>query len=120
MAQQEMEFDNTALFVFPIYSYLIEPGHRPAALRDTSTGTLYVPLWTARDLFDTFVENFEFGGPISGLQIDDRYELTNFLGRFDHPAITQVAIDPDARSWIPFDLRDIEQVVRQINRTKPR
>lgn len=115
-----MQFDDAFLFDFPIYSYLIEPGPRPGALRDTTSGTLYVPLWTDRDLFDTFVENFEFDGPICGLKIDDRYELTDFLGRFDHPAITQVAIDPDARCWIPCDLRDIDQVVRQINRAKPR
>ncbi|MBS0267158.1 MAG: hypothetical protein JSS02_34860 [Planctomycetes bacterium] len=115
-----MESNRAIQFQYPLYSYLVEPGPRPAALRDSLTGTLYVPLWTDRDLFDAFVENFDFGGPICGLQIDDRYELTDFLGRFDHPLITQVAIDPDARAWIPFDLRDIDQVVRQINRTKPR
>jgi hypothetical protein len=108
------------LFVYPIFSYLIESGPRPGALRDPATGTLYVPLWTDRDLFDTFVENFEFGSPICGLQIDDQVELTNFLGRFKNPAITQVAIDPDARHWVHIDLREIDEIVRQINKVKPR
>ena len=115
-----MKFENAVQFAFPIYSYLIEPGPRPAALRNTTTGVLYVPLWTHRDLFDEFVANFDFDGPICGLKIDDRYELTDFLGRFDHPSITQVAIDPDVRSWIPCDLHDIDQVLKQINRMKPR
>jgi hypothetical protein len=115
-----MESEDPFLFVYPIYSYLMESGPRPGALRDPVSGTVYVPLWTDRDLFDTFVENFQFGGPICGLQIDDQFELTSFLGRFQDPAITQVAIDPDARHWIPFDLRDIAQIVRQINKLKPR
>ena len=115
-----MESEDPFLFVYPIFSYLIESGPRPGALRDPASGTVYVPLCTDRDLFDTFVENFQFGGPICGLQIDDQIELTNFLGRFQDPSITQVAIDPDARSWIPCDLRDIDQIVRQINKLKPR
>ena len=115
-----MEIDQAFNFEYPIFSYLLEPGHRPGALRDSRTGMYYVPIWTERRLFDEFVENFEFSGPICGLQINDRYELSNFLSRFDHPAITQVAIDPDAAPWNACELHNIEEIRRQCHPTNPR
>lgn len=115
-----MESADGFLFVFPLFAYLIEPGPRPGALRDSRTGTLFVPLWTGRDLFDTFVENFKFGDPISGLRIENRFDLSEFLDRFKNPLITHVAIDPDARPDIPFDLRKIKDIVEQIEKPKPR
>ena len=115
-----MEFDQAIKFTFPIYSYLMEPGPRPGALRDSQSGLFYVPLWTNRRLFDEFVENFEFSGPICGLQINDRCELGNFLGRFDHPSIMHVAIDPSAQAWDPCELHNIEEILRQCYPAKPR
>ncbi|HEY3963563.1 MAG TPA: hypothetical protein VGM05_03335 [Planctomycetaceae bacterium] len=115
-----MEQDAGFRIDFPMYSYLMEPGPRPGALRDPETGLLFVPLWTDRERFDAFVECFEFGGPISGLQIDNRFELTDFLSRFQNPAITQVAIDPDALPELPFDLLDIADVVELVNKPKPK
>ena len=115
-----MTLDNAFQFVFPIFSFLIESGPRPGALRDQTSGIVFVPLWTDRDLFDAFVQNFQFDDPICGLEINDRFELAEFLDRFRNPAITQCAIDPDGRHWGTLDLRDIEEIVGQISRTKPR
>lgn len=106
--------------VFPIFSFLLEPGPRPGVIRDPVTGISFVPLWTLRELFDTFVENFDFGEPIAGLQIDNWLQLTDFLGRFRNPAIKQVAIDPDATPGTPFDLRRIESILAHIDIRKPR
>ena len=106
--------------VFPIFSFLLEPGPRPGVIRDPQTGIAFVPLWTHRELFDSFVENFEFGEPIAGLQIDNWLQLTDFLGRFRNPAIKQVAIDPEATPGTSFDLRTIESILGHIDIRKPR
>jgi hypothetical protein len=106
--------------VFPIYSFLLEPGPRPGVIRDRKTGIAFVPLWTNRELFDIFVEDFEFGEPIAGLQIDNWLQLTDFLGRFRNPAVKQVAIDPDATPGTPFDLRTIDSIFAHIDIRKPR
>lgn len=115
-----MERADGVRIVFPMFAFLIEPGPRPGALRTAGTETLFVPLWTSLGLFHKFVENFEFGGPISGLRIENRYEMTEFLGRFRNPAITQVAFDPEATSAILLNLQDIDDLVEQINKPKPK
>ncbi|MBI3864944.1 MAG: hypothetical protein HY290_23965 [Planctomycetia bacterium] len=115
-----MMSDDTFLFDFPIFAFLVTPGPRPGAIRDTTSGTVFVPLWTDRVRFEAFIEEFQFGAPVCGLQIDDRVELTDFLDRFKCSVITQVAIDPDARQWLPFDFHEIEEILRQDKRLKPR
>jgi hypothetical protein len=115
-----MELDQAFRFEFPIFSYLMEPGPRPGALRDSQSGSYYVPLWTERHLFDEFVTTFEFGGPICGLQINDCRELVDFLSRFDHPAITQAAIDPDAAPWHTCKLIEIADILHRCHPKKPR
>ncbi len=106
--------------VFPIFSFLVEPGPRPGVIRDAKTGIAFVPLWTLRDLFDAFVEDFEFDGPIAGLQIDNWLQLTDFLGRFKNPAVQQVAIDPEATPGGDLDLRRIDSILGHIDIRKPR
>src|SRR5579864_2610576 len=101
--------------VFPIYSFLLEPGPRPGVIRDPDTGTAFVPLWTLRELFDVFVENFEFDEPIAGLQIENWLQLTDFLGRFRNPAVKQVAIDPEATPGASLNLRSIEGILGNID-----
>ena len=105
---------------FPIFSFLIEPGPRPGVIRDPKTGIAFVPLWTSRELFDSFVEDFEFGEPIAGLQIDNWLQLTDFLSRFRNPAIKQVAIDPEAMPGTAFDLWTIDSIFAHIDIRKPR
>jgi|SRR5579872_3188494 len=106
--------------VFPIFSFLLEPGPRPGVIRDPETGTAFVPLWTNRELFDAFIENFEFGEPIAGLQIDNWLQLTDFLGRFKNPAIKQVAIDPEPAPGTPLHLKSIDSIFGHIDIRKPR
>ena len=79
-----------------------------------------IDVGSRRELFDTFIENFQFDDAVCGLQIDDKFELAAFLDRFQNPAVTQFAIDPDARSWMPLNLQDIDEIVGQIHRSKPR
>jgi len=107
-------------FVFPIFSFLVEPGPRPGVIRDPDTGVAFVPLWTLRELFDAFVEDFEFDGPIAGLQIENWLQLTDFLGRFRNPAVQQVAIDPEPTPGTSLDLRRIESILGHIDIRKPR
>ena len=106
--------------VFPIFSFLLEPGPRPGVIRDPESGIAFVPLWTLRELFDTFVENFEFDEPIAGLQIENWLQLTDFLGRFRNPAVKQVAIDPEATPGASFNLRKIDSILEHIDIRKPR
>ncbi len=106
--------------VFPIFSFLIEPGPRPGVIRDPDSGIAFVPLWTLRELFDAFVAEFEFDGPIAGLQIDNWLQLTDFLGRFRNPVVQQVAIDPEATPGKALDLRRIESILGHIDIRKPR
>jgi hypothetical protein len=106
--------------IFPIFSFLVEPGPRPGVIRDPDTGTAFVPLWTRRELFDAFVENFEFGEPIAGLQIDNWLQLTDFLGRFRNPAVQEVAIDPEPTPGTTLDLKRIESILGHIDIRKPR
>jgi hypothetical protein len=106
--------------VFPIDSFLIEPGPRPGVIRDPETGVAFVPLWTMRERFDAFVEDFDFDGPIAGLQIENWLQLTDFLGRFRNPAVQQVAIDPEAMPGRSLDLRRIESILGHIDIRKPR
>ncbi len=106
--------------VFPIFSFLIEPGPRPGVIRDPVTGTPFVPLWTRRELFDLFVNNFSIGEPIAGLQIDNWLQLSDFLGRFRNPAVKQVAIDPDPVPGATPEFRTIESILGHIDIRKPR
>lgn len=109
--------DDEFLFVFPAYSYLIEPGPRPGFLRIPGTETVFVPLWTDSDSFLTYIERSGMAGKFSGLTFYNAAELVFFL-RSIPKQIDQVMVDPlpkaPARSSV-FRVSDL--IERLSNRT---
>jgi hypothetical protein len=90
--QWRERFPDGFLVVFPVYTYVIEPGPRPGFFGDIAKGVNVVPLWTDYDNCERYMRHIR-SGRIGSAKMKGAKELAAYLQAM--PAeIEDVMIDP--------------------------